>query len=111
MDALPDAVRNGMPALETVVGAGARPNEWASRINGVLYLLANARDAGEAAETLGSALTTDAALKKQSDGAGKTNIVSATTSRFVDAVQRGVDYESLVTLADAAKTELSELIT
>ncbi len=109
MDELPDAVTSGMPALETVIGSGARSNEWASRLNGVLYLLADGQDAGEAAVTLQGAIAADQVLKKQSDRAGATRALERATDEFVQAVQGGVDYEQLVTLADVAKTQLALL--
>ena len=110
MDGVPDVVRSRMPALDIVVGAGVRPNEWASRFNGVLYLLTDGQDAGEAAANLGRALAADPVLKRQSDGVGRTAAVAAATARFVNAVRGEVDYERLISLADAAKVELAGLV-
>ncbi|GMR13011.1 MAG: hypothetical protein BMS9Abin29_1206 [Gemmatimonadota bacterium] len=107
MDGLPDPVVNTMPALETVIGAAARSNEWASRFNGVLYLIAEGREAGEAAAGLQKAIAADKVLKSQSDRAGVTQALEFATDEFVKAVRSGVDYERLVTLSDVAKTQLA----
>ena len=71
--------------------------------------VADGQDAGEAAATLRGAIAADQVLQKQSDRAGTTRAVERATDEFVQAVQGGVDYEQLVTLADVAKTQLALL--
>jgi plastocyanin len=110
MDGLPDIVKSRMPALASVMGAGLRPNEWASRFNGVLYLLADGQDPSAAATNLQAGLAGDSALTNQSGAAGNGAAITAATKDFVDAVHGGVDYETLVRLADAAKEQLAALV-
>lgn len=110
MDGLPDRVASMFPALETVIGSAARSNEWASRFNGVLYLLADGREAGGAAANLQNAIAKDQVLKSQSDRAGVTQALELATDEFVKAVGSGVDYEQLVTLSDVAKTQLARVV-
>ena len=110
MAGLPEIVREKMPAMDRVTGVGRRPNEWSSRINGVLYLLAHGRDAVPSSAALHRALRADAELTEQSREAGNTDAILTATSRFVQAVRDGVDYERLVVLADGVKTELARLV-
>lgn len=107
LEGVPDRVKARMPALATVVGAARRANEWASRFNGVLYLIANGQDGAAPARHLAGALAADERLKRRLGGATRSAAVSAATSAFVEAVASGTDYEALVGLADAAKAALA----
>ncbi len=109
LEGVPDRVKARMPPLATVVGAARRANEWASRFNGVLFLIANGQDAVAPARHLAGALAADERLKRRLGGTTRSAAVSASTSAFVKAVASGTDYEALVGLADEAKSALGAL--
>ncbi len=44
--------------------------EWAARLNGILYLIANSMDAGPAAQSAMEEMEGDEALRRRCDGLG-----------------------------------------
>lgn len=104
-DDLIEAARANMPSVESIVGPDGVGFEWATRINGVLYLMANDGDAASAAEAVAEGATEDDALREWlgNDGwAGLTDALSA----MVDEAAGTADYEALLRRADAAKEAL-----
>ncbi len=105
LDGLPDAVRGKMPALERIMGDAGRSFEWAARLNGVLYLLANDRPAGEPARAAARGIRDDEALARHlgSDAAAR---VAEKAAAFASSVEAGDGYESLAAEANGIKSLL-----
>jgi len=106
LDGLPDAVRENMPSVDRIMGDAGRSFEWASRLNGVLYLLANDRDAVAPARALAGAIAEDAALGRHLGGDGALGRVAEDAGAFADAVAGEENYEALVARADELKRRL-----
>ncbi len=106
MSELPDAVRANLPPIEMVTGSRGRTFEWASRINGVLLLLANAQSAGAAAQAVAVGARADQQLSSVLDATNTAEAFDDTLGVFTDAVVNEAGYEHLVSLADRTKDTL-----
>ena len=106
---LPEMARQQMPAVETIMGPAGRSFEWAARLNGVLYLVANGMEAGPEAQRSVEEMEADETLRELVDAAGKQHALAAAADRFLEAVVSTGDYEVLVARSDAAKAELGTL--
>ena len=103
---LPEVAQKQMPAVETIMGPAGRSFEWAARLNGVLYLVANAMEAGPAAKRAVEEMEADETLCELVDAAGKQPALAAATDRFLEGVVSMGDYEDLVARSDAVKAAL-----
>ncbi len=106
---LPEFAQRQMPAVETIMGPAGRSFEWAARLNGVLYLVANGVEAGPAAQRAVQEIEADETLRELVDAAGKQHVLAATTDRFLEGVVSAGGYEDLVARSDAVKAELGAL--
>ncbi|MFB3112915.1 MAG: plastocyanin/azurin family copper-binding protein [Gemmatimonadales bacterium] len=107
---LPETAQKQMPAVETIMGPAGRSFEWAARLNGVLYLVANGMKAGPAAQRAVEEMEADETLRELVDAAGKQHVLAAATDRFLEGVVSVGDYENLVARSDAVKAELGALV-
>ncbi len=103
---LPKGAQKQMPAVETIMGPAGRSFEWAARLNGVLYLVANGMEAGAAAQRAVDEMEADETLRELVKAAGKRHALAAATDRFLEGVVNAGDYEDLVARSDAVKAEL-----
>ncbi len=106
---LPEMAQKQMPAVETIMGPAGRSFEWAARLNGVLCLVANGREAGPAAQRAAEEMEADETLRELVDAAGKQHALAAATGWFLEGVVSIGDYEDLVARSDAVKAELGAL--
>ena len=106
---LPEPAQQQMPSVAAVISPAGRTFEWASRLNGVLYLIANGADAEPAAARVSHAMQQDTALQRVVSRVGNQPELRAAVVRFADGVAAGTDYETLVALADAAKRFLEHV--
>ena len=106
---LPEPAQRQMPTVETIMGPAGRSFEWAARLNGVLYLIANGMDAGPAAQRAMQEMEADKTLRELGDLAGNQAALAAATGWFLEGVVGAADYEDLVVRSDAAKAELGAL--
>ncbi len=106
---LPEPAQRQMPSVAAIMNPAGRTVEWASRINGVLYLIANGTDANPAAGLVSEDVRRDAALQRVFKEAGNGPELQATLVRFADGVAARMDYETLVALADTAKGLLEQV--
>ena len=106
---LPEAAQAQMPAVEAIMGPHGRSFEWAARLNGVLYLIANSIEAGPAARCVLEDMETDETLRELVNAAGRRNALVDALGCFVEGAVGGVDYEDLVGRSDAVKAELDAL--
>ncbi len=106
---LPEAAQAQMPAVEAIMGPHGRSFEWAARLNGVLYLIANSIEAGPAARCVLEDMETDDTLRELVTAAGRRNVLDDVLGRFVEGVVGAGDYEDLVGRSDAVKAELGAL--
>lgn len=98
---LNEASRDQMPSMETVLGARGRTFEWASRLNGLLWLRSHREPTDAAFRAVEEGVAGDDALQEVlGPGAGE---VEARVSELGEALSAGADYESLVRRADRAK--------
>jgi plastocyanin len=104
---LNEASREQMPAVETVVGPAGRTFEWASRLNGILFLRANDGAADDAAGALASSLEGDAELQGVLDRAGQADRFRAQLGEVVRGAREGIAYQQLLGRIDAAKDVLA----
>ncbi len=103
---LPESAQKQMPAVETIMGPAGRSFEWAARLNGVLYLVANGMEAGPAARRAVEEMEADKTLRELIHAAGTRHSLAAATDRFLESVVNAGDYEDLVARSDAVKAEL-----
>ena len=106
---LPEIAQRQMPAVETIMGPAGRSFEWAARLNGVLYLVANGMEAGPAAQLAVEEMEADEALRELVKAAGQQRALATVTDRFLEGVVSAGDYEDLVARSDAVKAELGAL--
>ena len=106
---LPEMAQKQMPGVEAIMGPAGRSFEWAARLNGVLYLIANGIEAGPAAQRAVEEMAADETLRELVDAAGNQHALAAATDRFLEGVVSAGDYEDLVARSDAAKAELGAL--
>ncbi len=106
---LPEMAQKQMPAVETIMGPAGRSFEWAARLNGVLYLMANGMEAGPAAQRAVQEMEADETLRELVHASGKQHALAATTDWFLEGVESAGDYEDLVARSDAVKAELGDL--
>ncbi len=106
---LPEMAQKQMPAVETIMGPAGRSFEWAARLNGVLYLMANGMEAGPAAQRAVEEMEADETLRELVHASGKQHALAATTDWFLEGVESAGDYEDLVARSDAVKAELGDL--
>jgi len=106
MEGLPDAVRDGLPDAAAIMGVRGRGWEWASRINGTLWLRAHDRDATGPAATMEEAIHGDGELQRWLGSESERGKLARAIADFADGIRDGADYEDLVQRADAAKTLL-----
>ncbi len=106
---LPEMAQKQMPAVETIMGPAGRSFEWAARLNGVLYLVANGMEAGPAAQRAVEQMGADEKLRGLVEAAGKQHALAAATDWFLEGVVSAEDYEDLVARSDAVKAELGAL--
>jgi len=104
---LNEASREQMPAVETVVGPAGRTFEWASRLNGILFLRANDGTAADAAGALESTLEGDAELQSVLGGAGQADRFRDRLGQVVRGAREGIAYQQLLGRIDAAKEVLA----
>ena len=95
-----------MPPVETVTEEAGRTFEWTSRLNGLLYLIANQIDPGPAAVRVVQEMREDAALQQLLSEAEIRTELEAAVGRFIESVVAIADYEALVGQADVVKTLL-----
>ncbi len=103
---LPETAQKQMPAVETIMGPAGRSFDWAARLNGVLYLIANGMEARPAAQRAVEEMEADETLRELVDAAGKQHTLAAATDWFLEGVVSAGDYEDLVARSDAVKAEL-----
>lgn len=102
--------RRRMPPVEAIVGPRGRTFEWASRINGILWLRAEGSDPAGPAGALAEAAREDAALDRVLDAsAAAASGFRSRLASFVEAARSGAGYEELVALGDRAKAVLGEV--
>ena len=106
---LPEIARKQMPAVETIMGPAGRSFEWAARLNGVLYLIANGMEAEPAAQRAMEEMEADETLRDLVEAAGEQHVLAAAADRFLEGVVRAGDYDDLVARSDAVKAELGAL--
>ena len=106
---LPEPAQRQMPSVAAIINPAGRTFEWASRINGVLYLIANGTDAKPAAGLVSEDVRRDAALQRVFNEVGSGPELQAALVRFADGVAARMDYETLVALADTAKGLLEQV--
>ncbi len=106
---LPKMAQKQMPAVETIMGPAGRSFEWAARLNGVLYLVANGMEAGPAAQRAMEEMEADETLRELVDAPGKRHTLAAATDWFLEGVVSAGGYEDLVARSDAVKAELGAL--
>ncbi len=106
---LPESAQEQMPAVETIMGPAGRSFEWAARLNGVLYLVANGMEPGPAAQRVVEEMEADEKLCELVDAAGKQHALAVATDSFLEGVTSAGDYEDLVARSDAVKAELGAL--
>ena len=106
---LPEPAQRQMPSVAAIIDPAGRTFEWASRINGVLYLIANGTDAEPAAGLVSEDVRRDAALQRVFNEVGNGPELQAALVRFADGVAARMDYETLVALADTAKGLLEQV--
>ena len=106
---LPETAQKQMPAVETIMGPAGRSFEWAARLNGVLYLVANGMEAGPAAPRAVREMEADETLGELVDAARKQHALAAATDWFLEGVVSAGDYEDLVARSDTVKAELDAL--
>ncbi len=106
---LPESAQEQMPAVETIMGPAGHSFEWAARVNGVLYLVANGMEAGPAAQRAVEEMAADETLRELVDAARKQHALAAATDLFLEGVVSAGDYEDLVARSDAVKAELGAL--
>ncbi len=106
---LPEPAQRQMPSVAAIINPAGRTFEWASRINGVLYLIANGTDANPAAGLVSEDVRRDAALQRVFNEVGNGPELQAALIRFADGVAARMDYETLVALADTAKGLLEQV--
>ena len=104
---LPEIAQRQMPVVETIMGPAGRSFEWAARLNGVLYLVANGMEAGPAAQRAVEEMEADETLRELVEAAGQQRALATVTGRFLEGVVSAGDYEDLVARSDAVKTELA----
>ncbi len=104
---LNEASRKQMPAVEAIVGRRGRTFEWAARINGVLLLAANDREAATAADAVRKTATEDETLGQLLDDAALASEFGRKLAGFATNVRNQVDYEELVSRADELKEMLA----
>jgi plastocyanin len=104
---LNEASRKQMPSVEAIVGPRGRTFEWAARINGVLLLAANDREAATAAESVRKAATGDETLGQLLADAALASEFGRKLAGFATNVSNDVDYEELVSRADELKEMLA----
>ncbi|MDT8369127.1 MAG: plastocyanin/azurin family copper-binding protein [Longimicrobiales bacterium] len=106
LDELPDAAQEEMPAIETITGPAGVTYEWASRVNGVLWEMAQGSSPTAPANAVADALVADARLARL----GRPIDTLHTKARdFARGVTSGADYEAIGRLGDAVKNELRAL--
>ena len=103
---LPEPAQQQMPSVGAVMSPAGRTFEWAARLNGVLYLIANGTDASTAAARVLQDVRRDAALQRVLKRAGIQEELNGAVGRFAESVAGGTDYEVLVVQADVAKRQL-----
>ena len=104
---LNEASREELPAVEAILGAAGRAFEWSARINGVLLLRAHGEEAGPPASRLAEAMAHDEELGGLLEREGQAARALSALEGFVEAVQAGAGYESLLAGADEAKAPLA----
>ncbi len=100
---LNEASRKQMPPLDAILGPRGRTVEWAARINGVLLLAANDREAAAAAEVVRKTATEDETLGQLLEEAALASEFGRKLAGFATNVRNDVDYEELVSRADELK--------
>ncbi len=106
---LPDAAQAHMPTVEAIMGPAGRSFEWAARLNGVLYLVANGIEAGPAARRALEEMETDETLLELASAAKTQRALVDAMGRFLEGAVAAGDYEDLVARSDAVKSELGAL--
>ena len=100
--------RETMPAVERIMGPRGRAFEWASRLNGLLYLRASGEDGRPAAAPLERRVEADDELASLLEGAGQAPAFRRALRTFLEAYTGDAGYERLSALADDAKAPLRE---
>ena len=109
LSGLPEVARDTMPSVESIMGPGGRAFEWAARLNGVLYLIANGEEAIPSARRAHAAMERDPELQDlvAAAGQGQGRRLSAALGGFLEGVETQADYDDLVARSDAVKSELA----
>ncbi len=102
-DALPEEVRNALPAISDITGPRGRGWAWAARLNGVLWLQTHDRDAASAASAVQEGIVNDEILHGRIADRGR---LEEAVARFTEQVRGGTGYEDLVQRADEVKALL-----
>lgn len=103
-DELLEAARRQMPRVETIVGERGIGFEWISRLNGILYEMANGRDGRSAAERVAAVAGEDDALRHRLGPSDSEELASALGAVIGEA--SAGDYEGVVRASDEAKSIL-----
>ena len=104
---LPEPAQAVMPAVEAILGPAERTLEWSARLNGVLYLIANGREAAPAARRAVEDMEGDEALRELVNTTGQERALTTVMARFLEGVEGIAGYEDLVARSDAIKTQLA----
>lgn len=107
---LNDASREAMPSVEAIMGPPGRGYEWASRVNGLLYLRSHREDESAATEAVRDGVEADAALADLLARTGRAGTFRRALREFLAAYGGEAGYEELVSLADRAKSPLREAV-
>lgn len=106
-DDLIETARAQMPSVEAITGPSGAGFEWAARINGILYRMANGGEGAPAAETVATRAMSDDALTSWLD-ADRRGALEAALSDLVTEANGSAGYEAVLRQADAAKKVLRE---
>jgi len=107
LSGLPEVARDTMPSVESIMGPGGRAFEWAARLNGVLYLIANGEDPVPSARRTRAGIERDSELQDLVAAAGQGGRLSASLAGFLEGVEAAAGYEDLVVRSDSVKSELA----
>ncbi|MFW6078497.1 MAG: cupredoxin domain-containing protein, partial [Gemmatimonadota bacterium] len=102
LEGVPDAAHESMPSVERIMSPEGRAFEWASRLNGVLWILAEGESAADAAAAVREGVAADAELARHL-GAERSGRFGEAVAAFAEGAAAGMDYEEMIVRADRAK--------
>ncbi|MDX1647443.1 MAG: plastocyanin/azurin family copper-binding protein [Longimicrobiales bacterium] len=104
-DDLNEVARRTMPSVDAILGPGGAAFEWAARVNGILYRMANEGEATAVAEAVASGMSEDDALGDWL-GAQDRSALPRALSSLMDAASGAADYQVVLQRADEVKKVL-----